>query len=254
LDRKFGINAYDFTGRFYDITDDRFWSMDPMAEDYYDVSPYVYGLNNPLRFDDPTGMAPGDTINGGSLKEVNVTANFIDYGFALAFYSIANFGSQVNKVFGLQNSSLYNNFLAGFNFHMFALAPYALLQPKQSGTNTESLSKIDKNVNTSKINSGLSKTISLQKQARHILGTAKSGGSFLNSINDAQAVLDAVNSGRATFLGISKAGHMVYKFDGVTGTNVNLGVGITRQPTNVFIIKGTSSPSVVPTSPLWKPF
>lgn len=103
------------------------------------------------------------------------------------------------------------------------------------------------------VTNGLSKTISVQKQARHIAGTAKPGRGFLNSVDDAQAVLDAVHSGNATFLGTSKAGHQIYRFNGVTGTNVNLGAGITGQPTNVFMIKGTTSPSVVPTSPLWKP-
>jgi RHS repeat-associated protein len=101
--------------------------------------------------------------------------------------------------------------------------------------------------------SGLSRKISVQKQARHIAGTARPGGGFLNSVDDAQAVLDAVHSGEATFLGTSRAGHQVYRFNGVTGTNVNLGAGITGQPTNVFMIKGTASPSVVPTSPLWTP-
>ncbi|MCZ2101154.1 MAG: hypothetical protein LC107_06420 [Chitinophagales bacterium] len=102
------------------------------------------------------------------------------------------------------------------------------------------------------VTNGLSKTISAQKQARHIAGTAKSGGGFLNSVDDAQSVLNAVHSGKATFLGTSKAGHQVYRFNGVTGTNVNLGAGITGQPTNVFMIKGTTSPTVVPTNPFWK--
>lgn len=96
-------------------------------------------------------------------------------------------------------------------------------------------------------------TVSAQKQARHLAGTAGQGKDFINSIDDAQAVLDAVHSGKATFLGTSKAGHQVFRFEGVTGTNVNLGAGISGQSTNVFMIKGTSSPSVVPTSPLWKP-
>ena len=97
------------------------------------------------------------------------------------------------------------------------------------------------------------RTVSVQKQARHLSGTAGNGKEFLNSIDDANAVLDAVHSGEATFLGTSKAGHQVFRYNGVTGTNVNLGAGISRQPTNVFMIKGTASPSVVPTSPFWTP-
>jgi hypothetical protein len=37
----------------------------------------------------------------------------------------------------------------------------------------------------------------------------------------------------------------------MVGTNVNIGAGITEQPTNVFMIKGTVNPTVVPTNPFW---
>ena len=100
-----------------------------------------------------------------------------------------------------------------------------------------------------KIVQGIRKTISVQKQARHVAGTAKQGGGFLNSAADAQKILDAVHSGEAVFLGTTKAGQPVFRYSGVTGTNVNIGVGASSQPTNVFIIKGTTSPSVVPTNP-----
>jgi RHS repeat-associated protein len=55
FDREYEINAYDFKARFYDITDDRFWSMDPMAEKYYSISPYAYCANNPVRYVDIDG-------------------------------------------------------------------------------------------------------------------------------------------------------------------------------------------------------
>ncbi|MEV1393139.1 DUF637 domain-containing protein, partial [Pseudomonas aeruginosa] len=96
-----------------------------------------------------------------------------------------------------------------------------------------------------------------QKQLRHIAGTqqleARGGGGFLNSVSDAQKVLDAYHTGQVKILGRNAQGFPVVKFEGVTGTNVNLGVGITDQATNVFIIKGTKSPSIVPTNPNWSP-
>lgn len=96
-----------------------------------------------------------------------------------------------------------------------------------------------------------------QKQLRHIAGTqqleARGGGGFLNSVSDAQKVLDAYHTGQVKILGRNAPGFPVVKFEGVTGTNVNLGVGITDQATNVFIIKGTKSPSIVPTNPNWSP-
>ncbi len=94
-----------------------------------------------------------------------------------------------------------------------------------------------------------------QKQLRHIAGTqqleARGGGGFLSSVSDAQKVLDAYHAGQVKVLGKNAQGFPVVKFEGVTGTNVNLGVGITDQATNVFIIKGTKSPSIVPTNPNW---
>lgn len=66
-------------------------------------------------------------------------------------------------------------------------------------------------------------------------------------------MINAVHSGEAEFVGTMKGGHQVFKFTGVTGTNVNAGAGITNQSTNLFMIKGTASPSVVPINPNWKP-
>lgn len=53
-------------------------------------------------------------------------------------------------------------------------------------------------------------------------------------------------------IGDNPQGFPVIKFDGVTGTNVNFGAGINSQTTNIFMIKGTKSPSVVPLSPKWR--
>ena len=55
LDRYAGLDAYDFGARSY-FADRMQWStMDPMCEKYYDVSPYGYCHNNPIRFIDPDG-------------------------------------------------------------------------------------------------------------------------------------------------------------------------------------------------------
>jgi hypothetical protein len=99
----------------------------------------------------------------------------------------------------------------------------------------------------------LSDKISVQKQSRHLMGTAKSGGGYMVSVQDAQTVLNAVHTGQASFMGFTKAGHVVFKYKPIIGYNVNLGQGIMNQSTNLFMIKGTTSPSVVPISPFWKP-
>lgn len=73
----------------------------------------------------------------------------------------------------------------------------------------------------------------------------------MESIVDAQKVLDAYLSGETVIIGKSVQGFPVVRYNSVSGTNVNIGAGFPNQPTNVFIIKGTASPSVVPTNPNW---
>jgi len=60
-----GLNLYDYSARYYESAIGRFTSVDPLAEDFYNWSPYTYTFNNPLRFTDPTGMAP-DSLGFGS--------------------------------------------------------------------------------------------------------------------------------------------------------------------------------------------
>ena len=49
------MNIYDFGFRNYDPAIGRWMNIDPLAEKYYTVSPYIISLNNPLFFVDPNG-------------------------------------------------------------------------------------------------------------------------------------------------------------------------------------------------------
>lgn len=55
-----GLNWYDYSARHKD--DWRFTTIDPLAEKYPSISPYAYCNNNPIKFVDPTGMAPDSVI------------------------------------------------------------------------------------------------------------------------------------------------------------------------------------------------
>ena len=56
LDRLNGLNMYDFGARWYDVAGVPMWtSVDPLAEKYYHVSPYVYCFGNPVMLVDPDG-------------------------------------------------------------------------------------------------------------------------------------------------------------------------------------------------------
>ncbi|WP_203337078.1 polymorphic toxin type 50 domain-containing protein [Nocardioides limicola] len=99
----------------------------------------------------------------------------------------------------------------------------------------------------------INSSISAQRQGRHVLGARQyKGGSYFNSADDAQSVLDDFHSGAAQVLGV-KGNDIVVRAPNVTGFNHNPGAGFPNQATNVFFIKGSSSPSVIPDSPGWTP-
>ena len=60
FDRQFGLDLYDYGTRYYDPAIGRWGNPDPLLEKYYNISPYVYVANNPVRFIDPNGMWYGD--------------------------------------------------------------------------------------------------------------------------------------------------------------------------------------------------
>src|SRR6476659_7827801 len=56
-----GLELYDFGARMQDPQLGRWWTIDPMASDYFSYSPYNYVLNNPLSVIDPNGQSTQST-------------------------------------------------------------------------------------------------------------------------------------------------------------------------------------------------
>ncbi|MCB6232150.1 RHS repeat-associated core domain-containing protein, partial [Flavobacterium psychrophilum] len=60
LDRETNLSYYG--ARYLDMKTSLWLSVDPLAEKFPRWSPYSYAFDNPMRYTDPTGMAPVDII------------------------------------------------------------------------------------------------------------------------------------------------------------------------------------------------
>jgi RHS repeat-associated protein len=60
FNNDYGLNWYHHDWRFYDVAINRFVTIDPESEEDEQESwtPYHFGLNNPIRYDDPDGRNP----------------------------------------------------------------------------------------------------------------------------------------------------------------------------------------------------
>ena len=56
LDRTHGLDLYDSEARWYDSLLGRTSTMDPKAEKYYSISPYLWCAGNPMKYVDPSGQ------------------------------------------------------------------------------------------------------------------------------------------------------------------------------------------------------
>jgi RHS repeat-associated protein len=65
---EMGVGTYDFHARMYDATLGRTFQIDPLADNFLDVSPYSWVMNNPLINIDPTGMS-STTLYGEDAQE-----------------------------------------------------------------------------------------------------------------------------------------------------------------------------------------
>lgn len=87
LERKSGLEWYDYGTRRYDAVLGRFISVDPLVEKTYSVNPYSYCLNNPFNRVDPTGMTSHYNWNSkryedGAGNEVSWESVQQEYGIA----------------------------------------------------------------------------------------------------------------------------------------------------------------------------
>ena len=119
LDRMHGLDLYDYGFRQYDPVLPMFTQADPMAENYYHLSPYVYCGNNPVNAIDPNGN-DGVRIIDDENKEIKIIATYY-----VVTESIPYKTSDGNKVMlegftdsDITNMNGLNDYLNGLNMEV----------------------------------------------------------------------------------------------------------------------------------------
>ncbi|GHE75917.1 hypothetical protein GCM10011340_35960 [Roseivirga thermotolerans] len=100
LNTEFDIGVYDYGKRQYDPQLGRFMQVDPLTDLAFNQNPYHYVMNNPMIFNDPSGMAAKfyyDDESGEYIKEKkNGKKKVVSWQRAFAAHGISTGGNGDN--------------------------------------------------------------------------------------------------------------------------------------------------------------
>jgi RHS repeat-associated protein len=97
-----GVNLMDFEARALDYYG-RFTTQDPLAESYYNISPYAYCLNNPVNVIDPDGRSTYVLANDDGTYRV-VGGNLDDDDLNIYLFSAGKNGELIKTSIGMSSS------------------------------------------------------------------------------------------------------------------------------------------------------
>ncbi|WP_372472500.1 RHS repeat-associated core domain-containing protein [Capnocytophaga sp. ARDL2] len=213
LDEATGMSYYG--ARYYDSRLSVFVSVDPLAEEFRNFSPYIYTLNNPIRFVDPDGRSPKRPNLSGITNVRNVLSGkqWIRYGSNVTVISTRSFlGYEVSRSTETRSS----------NNGTYQCADYSRLQVKQGNgdhTAVGAKKRIDMYVKTG----GDKSKLDLQKGINLIVDNLKEGKAVMAGVMyDANKETGNANSATnhyVTIVGMGKDdnGYYFSYYDNYTG-------------------------------------
>jgi RHS repeat-associated protein len=110
LNREHGLDWLDYGARWYDPAVGRWWSVDPLAQDFGNKTPYNYTNNNPLIFIDPDGMAADWYPEyDETTEQINLVAEEGDNEESLKEWSNGSFSDEeVSNLYGSMDGGKIN--------------------------------------------------------------------------------------------------------------------------------------------------
>lgn len=99
LNEDWGLNWSDYGARWYDASVGRFGSIDRFAEKYSLMTPYQYGVNNPIKFVEMNGDSVKTFFYGTDGTQLNYVPDQVQQMFNSEYGISVGYNAETNMLY-----------------------------------------------------------------------------------------------------------------------------------------------------------